>query len=97
MQRNGSKATYNRLINIFEQAGYRSYADLVRRIVDHSDKDTRGSGECQPITYPQYKEQQALFQFPQALPVSTETYMVVEEENLPAGGISYIVGVRCII
>ena len=89
MKRNGSKATYNRLINVFEQAGYRGYANLVRRIVDHSDKDSRGSGECQPNTYPQYKEQQALSQYPQALPKSTETYMAVEEENLPAGGILY--------
>ena len=92
IQRNGSKATYSRLINVFEQAGYRIYADLVRRIVDLSDKDSSGSGEeqCQPNTYPQYKEQQALSQFPQALPESTETYMVIEQENLLAGGISFI-------
>jgi hypothetical protein len=87
MKRNGSKATYNRLIKIFEQAGYKSYADLVRRIIDLSDKDSSGSGEeqCQPNTYPQYTQQQALSQLPQAIPESTETYMVVDEENLPEG------------
>ena len=81
IQRNGSKATYSRLINVFEQAGYRNYADLVRRIVDVSNKDSSGSGEeqCQPNTYPQYKEQQVLSQLPQATPESTEIYMVVEE------------------
>ena len=87
MQRNGSKATYSRLINVFEQAGYRNYADIIRRIVDPSNKDSSGSGEeqCQPNTYPQYKEQQVLSQLPQITPESTEIYMIVDEENLPEG------------
>ena len=87
MQRNGSKATYSRLINVFEQAGYRIYADLVRRIVDVSDNDSSGSGEeqCQPNTYPRYKEQQALSQLPQATLESTEIHMIVDKENLSEG------------
>ena len=91
-ERNGSKATYTKLIKIFEQAGYKSYADEVRRIAHISNSDTddsSGSGEEeypqieQPQTYPDYK-QHALFQIPQPTtsPKSTEVYVMVEEENV---------------
>ena len=55
-QRNGSKATYNRLISIFEQAGYKGYADNIRRLVCVSDNEMDDSIEfptiTQPPTYP---------------------------------------------
>lgn len=89
MQRNGSKATYSSLIMVFERAGYQNYADLVRRIVDLCDNDRddyRGSGEeqCQPETYPQYKQQQARSKLPQATPEICYI-MVEDEQNLPKG------------
>ena len=92
--RNGSKATYAKLIKIFEQAGYKSYADKVRRITQISNSDTddsSGSGEEypqieQPQTYPDYKLH-ALPQVPQPMTSteSTEVYFMVKEENLPKG------------
>ena len=91
--RNGSKATYAKLIRIFEQAGYKSYADEVRRIVHISNSDTddsSGSDEEhpqieQPQTYPDY-ESHALSQVPQPTSFeSTEVYVIVKEENLPKG------------
>ena len=67
-QRNGSRATYNRLINIFEQAGYRSYADEVRRIVHNNDSEIDDSSSSeeeieQPQMYP-IQRTQALSQLP---------------------------------
>ena len=45
-QRNGSKATYNKLISIFEITGYQNYADNVKRIaqshVDTEEADVSG-------------------------------------------------------
>ena len=88
--RNGSKATYAKLIKIFEQAGYKSYADEVRRIahISHSDTDdSSGSGEEHPQieqlqTYPDY-EPHALPQVPQPVisSKSAEVYVMVEEEG----------------
>ena len=85
-ERNGSKATYTKLIKIFEQAGYKSYVDEVRKIAHISNSDTDGSGEEeypqieQPQTYPDYKPHQV----PQSTtaPKSTEVYVMVEEENI---------------
>ena len=88
--RNGSKATYAKLIKIFEQAGYTSYADEVRRIahISHSDtSDSSGSGEEeQPQTYPDCKAH-VLPQVPQPVTSteSTEAYVMIEEGNLPKG------------
>ena len=92
--RNGSKATYAKLIKIFEQAGYKSYADEVRKIAHISNSDTddsNGSGEEhprieQPPAYPDYKPH-ALPQVPQPMTSteSTEVYVMVKEENLPKG------------
>lgn len=60
-QRNGFKATYTRLINIFERAGYKSYADNIRRIVCVSDNEMDNSSSVielptitQPLTYSIY-------------------------------------------
>ena len=92
--RNGSKATNAKLIKIFEQAGYESYADEVRRIahINKSDTDdSSGSGEEhpqieQPPAYPDYKPH-ALPHIPQPMTSteSTEVYVMVKEENLPKG------------
>ena len=89
-KRNGSKATYTKLIKIFEEAGFRNYADEVKRIAHISNSDdSSGSGEEylqgeQPQVYPEYK-QHALPQVPQARSESTEVYVMVEEESLPKG------------
>ena len=90
--RNGSKATYRKLIKIFERAGYKSYADEVKRIIHLNDSETddsSGSGGeqsqvDQPQTYPEYKPQ-ALSQLPPATSESTEVFVVVDEENIPEG------------
>jgi hypothetical protein len=86
--RNGSKATYAKLIKIFEKAGYKTYADKVRRIAHISNSDTddsNGSGEedhPQSQTYPDYKPY-ALPQVPQPMTSeSTEVYVMVEKENV---------------
>ena len=88
--RNGSKATYAKLIKIFEQADYKSYADEVRRIAHISNSDTddsSGSGEEhpqieQPQTYPDYKPH-ALPQVPQPMTLSesAKVYVMAEEEG----------------
>ena len=58
-QRNGSKATYTKLIKIFERAGYKRYADEVKRIARDTDSESSSSGEEteQPQTYPIQKPQ----------------------------------------
>ena len=93
--RNGSKATYAKLIKIFEHAGYKSYADEVRKIahISNSDTDDSSSSEKeehpqieQPQTYPEYKPH-VLPQVPHPATSteSTEIYVMVKEENLPKG------------
>ena len=91
-KRNGSSATYSKLIKIFERADCKNYADEVRRIAQVSDSEiddsSSGSGEeqSQPQTYPASKPQ-SLSQVPPAIhkPNSTEVYVMVEEENFPEG------------
>ena len=92
-KRNGSSATYSKLIKIFERADCKKYADEVRRIAQLSDSETddssSGSGEeqsqvKQPQTYPASKPQ-SLAQVPPAMHKPTEVYVVVDKENLPEG------------
>ena len=95
-QRTGSKATYSKLIKIFEQAGYQNCADNVRRIAQVSDSesdDSSGSGEEhtqqeQPPTYPSSQQQEVLTQQSLASPKSTETYVIVNKDNPPKGKIN---------
>ena len=92
-QRTGSKATYSKLIKIFERAGCQSCAHRVKRIAQLSDSesdDSSGSGEeqSQVEQTPAYpaSQQQVLTHSP-ANPKSTEThmYVIVDEESLPKG------------
>ena len=92
-KRNGSNATYSKLIKIFEQAGSKKYADKVRKIseLSESEEDSSSSGEehsqmDQPQTYPTQKPQ-TLSQVPPATAVeSTKVYVVMEgKENLKEG------------
>ena len=79
---------------MFERAGYKNYADQVRIFAQASDNETddsSGSGEEQsqveqPQTYPPHKPE-ALSQCPPETPdsESTETYVIVDEKNLPEG------------
>ena len=53
-QRLGSGATYNKLITIFENAGYRGYAEYVRKIAQFQVKgETDDSSDDEPIPQPQ--------------------------------------------
>ena len=86
------------MIKIFERAGYKSYADEVKRIVLNqlSDNETGDSSSSeeehpklkQPEAYP-IQTPQVLSQLPPgtATPKSTEVYryVVTEEENLREG------------
>ena len=92
-QRTGSKATYSKLIKIFERAGYQNCADRVRRIAQLSDSesdDSSGSGEeqSQVEQTPAYPAcQQQVLTHSAANPKSTEThlYVIIDKENLPKG------------
>ena len=72
-------------MEIFERAGYRSYADDVRRIAELSDSeadDSSGSREGQPRTYPTLPKAEA-FSCDQHPPEKyPEVYMMVEKRNL---------------
>ena len=93
----GIKATYGRLVRIFERAGYKRYADEVRRIAQLSDSETddsSGSGEDQsqleqPQTYPSLNHKQMLSQSSPAMSKPTETYVIINKENLPEGKTDY--------
>jgi hypothetical protein len=88
-QRNGSKATYSKLMKIFERIGCRGYADEVGKIARLSDSevdDSSGSEEemKQPQTYPPYTPLQ-VSQLPPAASKSAEICYVVKDEDLPEG------------
>lgn len=56
-ERLGSHATYEKLINIFESAGYRAYAEIVRNIACSIEGEMDDFVDCsellpQPETYP---------------------------------------------
>ena len=85
-QRNASKATYSELMEIFERAGYRGYADEVKRIAELSDSEadaSSGSVEDQPRTYPTLPKAEAFTcdqhpseNYPEAV------YVMVEKKSL---------------
>ena len=59
-QRLGSDATYQKLINVFECAGYRTYADIVRNTICDAESEMDDSSDYeepipQPETYPRLK------------------------------------------
>jgi len=84
------------LIEIFERAGYRSYAEEMKKIaqLEGNDSDVSGKEHSQmeqPQTYPTQKAQ-ALSQVPPATAESTEVYVVMEgKENLKEGKRSAII------
>ena len=88
-QRNGSKATYRKLIKIFERAGYKRYADDVRMLAHDSDSETDDSsvnGEEhspveQPSTYPPC-DPQKIPQPSSVKPEATEAYVVTSEADV---------------
>ena len=70
------------MITVFEQAGYKNYADEVRKMFQLTDinaDDSYGSGEEHP-TYPVYK-QEKLSQLPPAATESDEVYVMMGKEN----------------
>ena len=97
-QRTGSKATYSRLIKIFERAGYQNCADKVVQLACVSDtesEDSSGSGEEQtqqeqPPTYPSSQQQHVLTQRSPAVPKPTETYVIIDKDNPPKGKCFYL-------
>ena len=59
-ERLGSEATYRKLIDIFEHAGYRNYADLVKSLICDAESEGDDSSDYeepipQPDTYPHLK------------------------------------------
>ena len=88
-KRNGSKATYRELAEVFDRAGCKYYADEVRRISNMSDSESDDSsinGEEQPETYP--TPHKGFCQDLEPGPAKSQIYYVmVEEENLPEGKI----------
>ena len=85
------------MIEIFERAGYRSYAEEMKKIAQLEGNDSDDSGKEhsqmeQPQTYPTQKAQ-ALSQVPPATAESTEEVYVVMEgkENLKEGKSSTII------
>jgi hypothetical protein len=56
-RRLGSEATYQRLINIFERAGFQNCADIVRSVICEYESEVDNPSDCdepipQPETYP---------------------------------------------
>ena len=56
-QKLGLEATYRRLINVFERAGFQNYAEIVRSIVCEEESEIEDSSDYdepipQPETYP---------------------------------------------
>ena len=92
-QRTGSKATYSKLIKIFERAGYQNCADKVRRtaqVSDNESEDSSGSSEEQTQqeqhpTYPSSQQQQVLTHQAPITPKSTEMLVIVDKDNPPKG------------
>ena len=75
------------MIEVFERAECKEYAEEVRRIVQLSNSKTvHSSGEhSQPPAYPASDEPQSLSQVPPAMPMPTEVYEM--REGTPPEGI----------
>ena len=97
-QKLGSSATYNKLIRVFEHAGYKNYADNVRKIVtvyrnSETDDSSTSSEESfplpQPQTYPLLKSLNPPSPTDTELPShEPETYLLIDPavaESLPEG------------
>ena len=85
---NGSKATYMKLIEIFELAGCQEYADKVKEISEISEisEVSKHQQVKQPPTYPKLRPQPiSVSQCPPATSKSVETYYFIYEESLPDG------------
>ena len=97
-KRNGSNATYSKLIKIFERADCKNYADEVKRLahLSKSEDSSGSSGEEhsqmeQPQTY-STQQSQPLSQVPSATAESTEVYVVMKgKENLQKGKSSTVI------
>ena len=76
-RKNGSDATYSKLIEIFERAECKEYADKLRKIVQLSNSKTVHSSS-QPQVYPASDEPQSLSQVPPAMHKPAEVYEVRE-------------------
>jgi hypothetical protein len=87
-RKNGSNATYSKLIGIFEQAECKTCADAVLRIVQPCNNKTNDLSEeySQPQTYP-VSEPQSLSQVPPAMhsDKSTEVHYVMRKGTPPEG------------
>jgi hypothetical protein len=84
-RKKGSSATYSKLIEIFEQAERKTYADTVRRIVQLCNNDF-SEEHSQPQAYPA-SEPQSLSQVPPAMhsDKSTEVHYVMRKGTPPEG------------
>ena len=81
-QRNGSKATYNKLISIFESTGYQNYADDVKIIahVNTEKADVSGGSAAFSPPIPQPPTYSVCCHPRDLLPSSPEDYCYEYEE-----------------
>ena len=91
-QRLGSDATYQKLIDVFECAGYRTYVEIVRNTVCDAESETDDSSDYeepipQPETYPHPKAP-SLPKLSPCKPSSRDEYLLVNPataQGLPEG------------
>ena len=93
-QRLGSEATYQKLIDIFECAGYRNYADIVKNLICDAENETDDSSDYeepipQPETYPHLNlSPLSLPNFRNRKMSSCDEYLLINQataQNLPEG------------
>ena len=95
-RRLGSDATYQKLINVFESAGYRTYAEIVRNTVCDAESEIDESSDYeepihQPETYPCVKISRTSSPKPKPSPhrfSSCDEYLLVNPttaQGLPEG------------
>ena len=94
-QKLGSAATYRKLINIFECAGYCTYAEIVRNIICDTESEDDSSDYNEPIPQPETYPHQTLSLPSPSIPSkinngfsSREEYLLINQTNaqdLPKG------------
>ena len=88
-QRLGSEATYQKLINIFEQADFQNYAEIVRNIICEDESEVENSDYDEPIPQPEtYPNVQSNPQPPPTLSrhiSSCDEYILISASDLPKG------------
>ena len=83
----GKSATYSNLISAFEAAGYKNYADNIRRMFGNDDDTDDSSGDesfprPQPPTYPvQHDPLRSISSLPEPSNSPSELYYLVDPDT----------------